>query len=164
MYRTGGYPYLFFCHMKPMLLLVSQRFFASNLQHRSKQEVWTGRSSVTAWRWGGLDRTKESYPQAISFFLLLAARDASSSVFRRTKSRHSTAWAIVTPSCYRRRQRRRGSLSPSGNESTYQQSSYVNNPKQSDELWWWLNIHQFPKQNINSSSWFCKTKVLNWAN
>lgn len=30
---------LFLCHMKPMLLLVSQRFFASNLQHRTKQEI-----------------------------------------------------------------------------------------------------------------------------
>lgn len=44
--------------------------------------------------------TEESYPQAFSFFLRLAARDASSSCLRRTKSRHSTAWAILTPSCF----------------------------------------------------------------
>lgn len=38
------------CHMKPMLLLVSQRFFASNLQHRMRREItdplWAGFSPV----------------------------------------------------------------------------------------------------------------------
>lgn len=101
----------FFRHMKPMLLLVSQRFFASNLQHRNKKKKGNdhrclktplGLDSVADLMVNRNDNTvtEESYPQAFSFFLRLAAWDASSSCLRRTKSRHSTAWAILTPSCF----------------------------------------------------------------
>lgn len=166
----GGYQCLFFCHMKPMLLLVSQRFFASNLQHRSKQEEWTGRSSVRAWRWAGggwggeAGRDKGVVPP--SDFLLPPLGCPRRFLFCLSSHKVAAFDRLGNSNAQllqKEAEKKRIIITISGWWRTHRQSSYAHNPTRSDELWWWRDSQRpiFSKTQIDFARLKSQTETLN---